>query len=378
MPATPRLSPRQTLLILHPAFIMSGILQASNGPLMPSLASTFHWNDSRSGILFLLYFLGSSSGAFFCRFQYSRTLAAAFLLMATACFGVAWASPLMLYPLFLLMGISNGTSTASVNLLVGRNYATNCAPTLTLLNFSWSSGALLAPLLAAPLLVGHSYRTVYMLIAALALCMSLLVISLLEDGPEPPARPATATGSAKFTLIALFSAIAFLEVGCENVSVAWMSTYLLRAAHIGIALAAASTSLYWAGFVSARALASFLLWRIPAQRVFKATLSMGFVMALILIFLPSPWTVRPAVFLLGMSLGPIYPLLLSSLFARVPRSEDSRWMLVIGSFGGAVLPWLTGTISAHTNSLHMGLLTVPSALLTMAILFRFLPKKQEA
>ena len=219
-----------------------------------------------------------------------------------------------------------------------------------------------------------------MMVAALALSMSLLVATMLEDGPEPPPRENAASGSAKMALIVLFSAIAFLEVGCENVSVAWMSTYLLRASGTGIAVASAATSLYWAGFVSARALASVLLWRFPVKRVFYCALALALTMTVTLIFFPSGWNVRPAVFLLGMALGPIYPLLLSSLFARVERSEDSRWMLGFGSFGGSVLPWLTGHISASAGSLRTGLITVPTAVLLMGILFCFMPgrTKEEA
>lgn len=370
-----KLNTRQALLVLHPAFALTGIVQAIQGPLMPSLAATFHWNDSRSGALFLLYFLGSSTAPLFCRFSYSRTMAAGFLTMALACAGVAWSSPMLLYPLFLVLGLSNGIGSSTVSLLVGRNYAANCAPTLTLLNFTWSLGALAAPLLAAPLLVAHSYRAVYLLVAALGLLMAVVCGAMIEDGPEPVARTGSAEGTAKLLLIALFSAIAFLEVGVENVSVAWMSTYLLRAAGTGIAVAAASTSLYWAGFLTARALASLLLWRVAAIRVFYGALALALTASLVLVAVPSRWSCGPAVLLLGAALGPIYPLLLSVLFSRVQRTEDTRWMLAIGGLGGAVLPWLTGALSANAGSLRVGLLTIPMAVAMMAVLFSVLPGK---
>jgi len=40
-------------------------------------------------------------------------------------------------------------------------------------------------------------------------------------------------------------------------------------------------------------------------------------------------------------------------------------MLATCGFGGSVLPWLTGWISAESHSLRLGLTTVPAALLLM-------------
>jgi fucose permease len=364
------------LLVLHPAFALTGVLQAVNGPLMPSLAATFHWGDSQSGTLFLLYFLGSSTAPLFCRFNYSRTMAMGFLTMALACGCIALAQPLLLDPLFLLLGLSNGIGSSTVSLLVGRNYRENCAPTLTLLNFTWSAGALLAPLLAAPLLVAHSYRAVYLLVAVLSLLMALACATRLKDGPEAAPPNGSSAGRGRVLLIALCAAIGFLEVGVENVSVAWMSTYLQRTAASGLALAAAATSLYWIGFLAARALASVLLWRVAAMRVFYGSLGLALAASLVLVAAPHRWSCGPAVLLLlGAALGPVYPLLLSTLFSRVQRTEDSRWMLAIAGLGGSMLPWLTGAISAHSGSLRVGLLTIPAAVAMMALLFSLLPGK---
>ena len=54
------------LVLLHCGFLLTGILHAIGGPLLPSVAATFHLNDRQSGFLFLLYFAGSSLGALLC------------------------------------------------------------------------------------------------------------------------------------------------------------------------------------------------------------------------------------------------------------------------------------------------------------------------
>jgi fucose permease len=368
-------SARRALLVLHPAFALTGILQAVNGPLMPALAATFHWSDSRSGLLFLVYFTASSTAPLLCRFNYAWTMAMGFAAMALGCMGAVLAGPLLLFPVFLLLGLSNGVAASSINLLVGRNYRANCAPTLTLLNFSWSAGALAGPLLAAPLLLHHSYRAVYLLVGLCALLAVLACRAFVEEGPEPLPLRHSETGLSHARLIALFATIAFLEVGVENTALAWLSTYLLRTAGGGLALAAAMSSLYWAGFLSSRALSSLLLWQVEAMRVFWTALSTAFAAALLLIIFPSGGSREAAIFFLGAALGPIYPLLLSALFGRVRRTADTRWMLAIGGLGGSLLPALTGWISASSGSLRLGLMTIPAAILAMAALFCLLPPK---
>ena len=71
---------------------------------------------------------------------------------------------------------------------------------------------------------------------------------------------------------------------------------------------------------------------------------------------------------LGAALAPIFPLLLARFFAGSRNASDSRWMLATCGFGGSVLPWLTGWISAASHSLRLGLATVPAALLIMLCL----------
>jgi hypothetical protein len=52
---------------------------------------------------------------------------------------------------FLLLGICVGVPITAVTMQAGRTFGARSATPLTLLNFSWSAGALAAPLLAARL-----------------------------------------------------------------------------------------------------------------------------------------------------------------------------------------------------------------------------------
>jgi MFS transporter, FHS family, glucose/mannose:H+ symporter len=358
----------RTLSVLHPAFALTGVLHVVGGALLPSLASAFHLSDSDSGLLFLLYFAGTSIGALLCRGNYVRTITFGFVGMAVCCLAIAAVTRPLLPFVFLSLGISVGVPMSAISLYVGRRFPERCAPMLTFLNFSWSLGALAAPLIAARILVHHSYVAAYLLFVLGSTVAALACGSLLEEAQEVPLSTGEQRNYAALSLAIVFALAAFLQVGIENTVAAWLPTYALRMAGNGFALAAASTSFYWIGFLSSRGFSSLLLMRIEPVRVFRFAIALALISAIFLAFVSSVAERSIAMFLLGESLAPIYPLVIAGSMARARRTFDSRWVLATAGFGGSVLPWLAGWISAHTGSLRMGMLIVPSALLLMVFL----------
>lgn len=353
-----------TLGALHVAFALTGVFQAIGGALLPSLAAAFHLNDSQSGALFLFYFAGTSLGALLCLGRYARMMTLGFLLAALSCAGIAVSRGTGLQPLFLLVGIGAGIPMSAVSMFAGAKYGERSAAPLTLLNFTWSIGALIGPLFAARLLVHHSYRAAYVVLGASALALAALCAALLR---EPAEVPKTARRRLeRYGWIVLFAFLAFLEVGIENTTATWLATFSLRTAEHGVALAAATSSLYWVGFLASRGLSSLLLLRAHPLRVLRTAVVVALISAALLIGVSDVFARDAAMLVLGAALGPVFPLLLARFFARAPAAADSRWVLATCGFGGSVLPWLTGAISSHEHSLRLGLAVVPAALFLMA------------
>ncbi len=358
----------RTFAVLHPAFALTGVLQAIGGALLPALALTFHLSDSDSGLLFLLYFAGTSTGPFFFRARYVRTIVLGFALMALCCAALSVAGRPLLALLFLLLGVSVGIPMSGGSLYVGRAFAERCAPMLSFLNFTWSIGTLAAPLLAARILEQHSYVAVYRFLACVAAIAAVACTLGLREVPES-ARPATSSRRfGSLGLIVLFALTAFLQVGMENTAATWLATYSQRTNGAGIALAAASTSLYWAGFLASRGVASFLLLRMRPALIMRVCVAVALIAALALIAGPSAGLRDAAMILLGIALAPIYPLVIAGFFERARHTLDSRWVLAAAGCGGSVMPWLAGWISAQSGSLRMGILVLPAALVVMAAL----------
>jgi FHS family glucose/mannose:H+ symporter-like MFS transporter len=367
-----RPSSAQTLAVLHPVFLLTGILHAIGGPLLPSLASTFHLNDSQSGLLFLLYFAGTSLGALLCIGRYARIITVGFVAVVVSCLIVPMVHWPVLLPVFLLLGVSVGVPMSAVSLFVGRNFPQRSAPALAFLNMSWSAGALLAPLLAAGVLVHHSFRMAYVLLAAASTIAALVSMRFLRDAPETPSAVRSSDVISNLRTITAFAFVAFLQVGVENIAAAWLSTYMLRIAGSGAVFAATLTTLYWVGFLVSRGFTALLLVYVKATYVLRAAVTIALGAAVLLATAHSVYTGSIALFLLGIALAPTYPLVIAESFSRVQQTSDARWILAASGLGGSVLPWLTGWISVQSGSLRAGIVTIPAALLLMLFVLPFL------
>ncbi|HVC47241.1 MAG TPA: MFS transporter [Terracidiphilus sp.] len=362
----------RTLAVLYPAFALTGVLHSIGGPLMPSMAATFHLRDSQSGLLFFLYFGGSSIGALLCRWNYARSMAIGFVGAAACCLGMAAAGPRMLPVIFFLLGIGVGVPMSAISLYVGRAFPERCAPLLTFLNFVWSAGALAAPLIAARILVHHMYRSAYAWLAVPSLVAAVACGVLLKDAPEPSHAQRSSARANSLALIVAFAMAAFLQVGVENTSTAWLSTYVMREAGIGAALAAAATSVYWIGFLASRGVCSAVLLRARAKTVFLFAVGLALAASLMLAVKPSASGNQAAMFMLGVGLAPIYPLLIAEFLARASHTSEARWVMATAGFGGSVTPWLAGWISSRTGSLRLGMLTIPASIALMVALLPML------
>jgi fucose permease len=365
-------SSNRTIAVLHPVFALTGVLHVVGGALLPSLSERFHLSDADSALLFLLYFAGTSIGALLCRGNYARAMTIGFMGMAGSCAGVAVSPRALLSPAFFLLGISVGVPMSAVTLFTGRTFPERCAPLLTFLNFTWSLGALAAPLVAARILVNHDYRFAYGLFAVAALCAAAACGLTLRDGPEPAHSSSIDSRTEALWLVFAFALAAFLQVGIENTVATWLPTYALRTASGGVVLAAVSSSLYWVGFLSSRGVCSFILLRAQPYRVFLIAIAGGLLSAVLLECATGVGLRNVAMFFLGCSLAPTYPLVLAGFFARTRHTADSRWILFTAGFGGSVLPWIAGRVSNGTGSIRAGMLVIPAGLLIMALLIPML------
>ncbi len=357
---------RTMLLVLHPVFALTGAGCAITGALLPSLARSFALTDSQSGFLIFAVYAGMATGALLCRGNYARIIAFGLAAMAATSIGIASTTRPFLFPVAFLYGASVSAPMTAINLFAGRNYPARRAATLTALNFTWSAGAMAGPLFAARVLALFGWRAVYEGLAGTALVAAMAAALSLRDQKETPRVTPETTGFRNVRLIALFAVFFFLEVGMESTAGAWISTYILRSTATTLALAAAASSIFWGGFLAARGLAPLALLRLRPQRLLQTAIVVALGASALLLVCRSAAPLVSAVLLLGLALAPVFPLALAEFFERARLSSDSRFVLALSGFGGAVFPWLVGIVSSHTASLRVGLVILPATLLVMA------------
>lgn len=370
MRSHPARSSRGTRSVLHAVFALTAVVHAIGGPLLPSLNHTFHLTDSESGLLFLAYFGGSSIGALLCRGNYAHVMTVGFAGMSIFSLAVSMVTHPLLLPVYFLLGICVGAAMSAVSLFAGRNFPDTSASLLTLLNFSWSAGALAAPMLAAQFLRHHTYRAAYIGIAVASSVAALTCSRLLSDAAESPEVPTASTrlGDLKFVLV--FALMAFLQVGVENTASVWLTTYVLRIGNTNMVRSAASSSLFWFGFLASRAISAAVLLRIRPDLLLRTSLAVALGAALLLIGSSQLLVTSLAMILLGVALAPIYPLLVAAAMIRLRHTSDARYVLATAGFGGSILPWAAGWISTLTKEIRVGIAMIPVAILSMMLCFR--------
>lgn len=361
---------RWTRSVLHVVFALTGVVHAIGGPLLPSLNRTFHLTDSESGLLFLAYFGGSSLGALLCRGNYARVMTVGFAGITIFGLAVSVATRPLLLPVYFLLGICVGSAMSAVSLFAGRNFPDTSASLLTILNFSWSAGALAAPMLAAQFLRHHSYREAYIAIAIASSAAALACWRLLSDTTEIPRTPTASGRLGNLEFVVIFALMAFLQVGVENTASVWLTTYVLRVGGTDVVRSAASSSIFWFGFLASRACSAALLVRIRIDLLLRASLIVGLCAALLLIASHQFFVTSLAMLLLGIALAPIYPLVVAVSMTRLRHTSDARYVLATAGIGGSILPWMAGWISTLTKEIRIGMTIIPISILLMMLCLR--------
>lgn len=355
--------------LLHLGFAFTGVGTVLLGCILPQLSLEWHLHDKDAGVLLLIQFAASASGALGVRRRLFRTLSLGYGLMGAgglAIFLMQQQAFFVLAAMFAVFGLGLGLAMTSTNMIVGQRHADRRGSALAVLNFSWSAGAVACPLLAAQFLRHASGGTAFALLGLVAWpCAWLPRLAGPQDLYLPSMLQTPPSGVKETTTIAYFAVLAFLYVGVEATLGNWMSSYATRTAHWHLAGGSLAVSLFWAAFLLGRATTPAMLsWM--RERVLYSTAALATLASIaVLLSAHSAQAIVAGAVVAGVSLGPLFPLTLSLFLAAIGSSQKAGWVFSIAGLGGAVLSWLTGAVSSHTGSLRIGLLVPTCAMLLM-------------
>jgi FHS family glucose/mannose:H+ symporter-like MFS transporter len=361
---------RAATIVAYSIFAATGVGLVLPGALLSQLLARWSLDDQQAGLLFFVFFLGSSAGALLARGTLARAVAGGALCISTSSFALCFASRLTCFLSIALMGIGLGTTMTSISLLQSRRRPSTRTAEMARLNLIWSLGACAAPALLLKAAATWSLDTVLYLIGITFAVLALLAVVLLPRAKASTPNIVPTSRRAQFArLPLLLLLIVPLATGIESSTGGWLAAYSGRS---GLLLGGtiSTVSCFWLGLMLVRLLQSYRAVASTSQN-YAFRLGTWIAAAALLLLILGPETTRDSIvipmsaFLVGFGLGPIYPLALSLLLGH---SEAGNLPFLIAGVGSSTLPLLTGVISDRSGSLAKGLAVPLAGAITMSVL----------
>ncbi|NYF52529.1 MFS transporter [Tunturiibacter gelidoferens] len=348
--------------LMHFGLMLAGLGTALLGPILPLLAKQWGMVDAQSGLLMTAKFCGAFLGGVTVSQKLRWSLLVG-LVAGAAGFGGFALSPSMgvgCAGLF-VGGFGLGQIITSINILAGRRLTAHRGSALSLLNFSFSLGAMLSALLAAWLLPHFVLRGV------LAGFAGLFVIGLLVlwmqmrgevSGVEDFDAASTETGpqmGLSGRVYLYFAGLLVLYGGLETCLSGWLTTFALRYGEKTLTVSEYTTLLLWMALTFGRLGASAVMLHVGEKTTQRWSLALaaGFTAALAMAH--SAGAIAGFAVLLGLSLAPFFPATFALLMAERPTARQAGIVVAVSGLGAAALPWMMGVISTRTGSLQLAL-----------------------
>ena len=367
--------PAPTLPLMHAVFVLAGLGTMLLGPILPLLAAQWSLKDSQLGLLLMAQFIGATIGGVSVSSKLARDLLAGLLASGVGFLIFASAHNLTLaFPALLLGGFGVGRIIATVNIVAGARYTANRGSALSRLNFTWSFGALLSPLLAAWLAPIDLRWRLTAFGSLFLLCTAALGFQLRRALSEAPVSSGIGIPEATLAprLFLYFAALLFLYGGLETSLSGWLTTYALRYGKTSLVLSEYTMVLLLCGLTAGRALAAWLLLRMRDTTLQRVALVTSAALAASLAAAHRASLIATLAVLLGVTLAPIFPATFALLMAHRPPARTAGIVIAASGLGAAALPSLIGVLSTRTGSLQTAL-TIPVAAALAMLLLTTLP-----
>lgn len=331
---------------LHTGFLLCGFATPLTAALAPWLSQRYGLGTGELATYFLLQFVASVATASISARVPAASMRLGFLLLGG----------------FILLPISHTASLVGATLVgaglglispatnsIGAN-SSNAAQELMSLNFIWTAGAVLISL--ALLDVTRLVTPTIGVLTIAALCHSMWWW-------KAEAIDTAASKSilhAEWRVEILFAASLFLYVGAETGVSSWSK----------LTVGAAGLSAMWLGILLGRLAAPIAIaraWMSERSLLLSGLAIAATILACIVLFpFARHW---PVMFLIGLALGPLFPLIVFVFSRSIP--SERRWGFLTCGIGAAMLPWCMGKLTLHYTLSSTFIIPCAALLLTLAV-----------
>ena len=355
---------KKNLAIVHVGFALTGVVTTLLGPLLPLLLMAWHLNDAQGGRLFVTQFVVCVTGAVLAgrvvsRWGASRTVPPGMFMISVGLVLLGIAPNIQAGMLGIaIYSFGLGFALPATNLLISELEPERRAAALNILNFSWTLGAVLAPIVIAAMLKPFGLRGFLFLTAAVVLVIGGFEALMF---PLPPTVSSEISNGKLAPQVRLWFALVtlafmFLYIGIENGFSGWVSAFTIRTQQSSQFATALVQSSFWAALLLGRLLAPLALRFTRASALILYGMIVATAGILLAIASPKIALLEFGVLLCGFGLGPVFPTSIA-LFTEWygTRGRGSPIVLALCGLGGAVVPWIVGVVSDRSQNLRLGI-----------------------
>lgn len=265
---------------------------------------------------------------------------------------------------FALLGIGNTVVQVSANpLLIDVVPATRRSSFLSFSQFIKAVGSMIAPPLAGWTAAQFGdWKIIFIVFGVVSLITTVwLALTPVKESKISEER---ATFSSSFRLLLngyIFMMVAgiFLLVGIDVGINAFSGQFLLDKFSSDRIFAESARSIYFFGKMLGTFGGAVMLTVFSSRKFFFWSSVTGLLSILVLLFAPSGTTAAIIIFIIGVGIANIFPLIFSLTIEKYPlRANEISGLMIMAVSGGAVLPPLMGWISDTTGNVTSGMLVL--------------------
>ena len=256
---------------------------------------------------------------------------------------------------FALLGIGNTIVQVSANpLLVDVVPGNRTSSFLSFSQFVKAIGSMIGAPLAAILAARFGDWKLLFLVFGIVSILSALWLGSVRINEVKQAE-VKATFASSFSLLGIGFVLMmvlsiFVVVGIDVGFNSNSGQFLIKQFGIDQTAAESGRSIYFFGRMLGTFVGALLLTRITSRKFFVWTSALGIICLIAILLIPSPVIAWVLVFMIGLAVANIFPLVFSITVDKYPtRSNEISGLMMMAVSGGAVIPLLIGLVSDISN-----------------------------
>ncbi len=387
------------LIITYLGFVSLGLPDSILGVVWPSVYPHFGVSADNLGIVLAVtvcgYLVSSTlAGRALQLLGVGGLLAASCALVSVSLAGFALAPAWLVFVgSAVFAGLGAGAIDSGLNAYAARHFS---ARQMNWLHACWGVGATLSAMTAATLLARQipwqwTYGSLCILMVGMTTLFTL-TRNAWQKGSEPAGQPpadvptaieqvpATMREALRHPLVIAQILVFFVYSGFEMTVANWSYTILTQYRELSQSLAGTAVSLFWISLTAGRFLLGAIADRVGVRRLLILCVSTGLLGGLCFALAPWPWLSISGLAVVGASLAPIYPGMMTLTPRHLGRLADHAVGFQVGGamLGQVSVPSLGGVLLvAYGPAALNSLVGIMALLLWLAILGLFWAARSE-